>query len=172
VGSCPTSTPFRRATAVVPGIELPGHPIAELRERTVQASASFDDSPRVLIYACDRSAASTLASKNTQVINMPCVAMLPPAFIDFVLSRGLADGVMLTGCAEGDCYYRLGDDWTRERVAGQRDPYLRKRVDRERLCLSWLPSGSTRRRARALAEFAASLEKLPAATPAGRSDRG
>lgn len=172
VGSCPTSTPFRRATAIVPGIELPGHPIAELRERTLQASASFGDSPRVLIYACDHSAASALASKNAQVIDMPCVAMLPPAFIDFVLSRGLADGVMLTGCAEGDCYYRLGDDWTRERVAGQRDPYLRKRVDRERLCLSWLPSGSTRRRTRALAEFAASLEKLPAATPTRRSDRG
>jgi coenzyme F420-reducing hydrogenase delta subunit/NAD-dependent dihydropyrimidine dehydrogenase PreA subunit len=172
VGSCPTSTPFRRASAVVPGIELPDHPIAELRERTLQVSASFDNVPRVLIYACERSEAKALGSKNTQVINMPCVAMLPPAFIDFVLSRGLADGVLLAGCAEGDCYYRLGDEWTRQRVAGQRDPYLRKRVDVERLSLSWLPSGSTRRRARALAEFTASLEKLPAKTMPRRSGRG
>ena len=97
--------------------------------------------------------------------------MLPPAFIDFVLSRGLADGIMLAGCAEGDCYYRIGGTWTRERVAGTRDPYLRKRVDRERLALSWLPPGSTRRRARALADFSQSLERLPAKGPRRRGDR-
>jgi coenzyme F420-reducing hydrogenase delta subunit len=96
---------------------------------------------------------------------MPCVAMLPPAFIDFALSRDLADGVMLAGCAEGDCFYRLGDDWTIQRVAGERDPYLRKRVDRERLKLNWLPQGSTRRRQRQLAEFAASLSRLPPRPP-------
>ena len=171
VGACPTATPFRRATAIVPGIELPDHPVAELRERTLAVSASFDNVPRVLIYACDHSGADDPGNKNTQIIKMPCVAMLPPAFVDFVLSRGLADGVMLAGCAEGNCYYRLGDQWTIERVAGQRDPYLRKRVDRERLSLSWLPSGSKRRRARELAEFAASLEKLPAKEPKRRTDR-
>ena len=161
VGACPTATPFRRATAIVPGIELPDHSVAELRERTLQASAGFDNVPRVLVYACAHAGAEVLGNTNTQVIGMPCVAMLPPAFIDFVLSRGLSDGVMLAGCGEGDCFYRLGDDWTRERVAGTRDPYLRKRVDRERLKLSWLPAGSLRRRKHALADFAATLEKLP-----------
>jgi len=170
-GACPTATPFRRATAVVPGIELPDHGIAELRERTLQVSAGFDDVPRVLIYTCDHAGADTLGNNNTRIIKMPCVGMLPPAFVDFVLSRGLGDGVMLAGCAEGDCYYRLGDDWTRERVAGTRDPYLRKRVDRDRLKLSWLPAGSTRRRKHTLDEFAASLEKLPAKTPQRRADR-
>jgi len=170
-GACPTATPFRRAAEIVSGIELPEHPIGTLRERTLQVSAGFDNVPRVLVYACDHSGADALGNRNTQVITMPCVAMLPPAFVDFVLSRGLADGVMLAGCAEGDCYYRLGDQWTRERVAGQRDPYLRKRVDRERLILSWLPSGSNRRRACALEEFKASLEKLPAKTPHRRADR-
>ena len=38
-----------------------------------------------------------------QVINLPCVGMLPPSFVDFALSRGYADGVMITGCPEGDC---------------------------------------------------------------------
>jgi coenzyme F420-reducing hydrogenase delta subunit len=85
--------------------------------------------------------------------------MLPPAFVDFALARDHADGVMLAGCAEGDCYYRLGDEWTRERVASRRDPYLRKRVDRDRLSLCWLPSGSKRRRETALDEFTASLKR-------------
>jgi ferredoxin/coenzyme F420-reducing hydrogenase delta subunit len=171
VGSCPTATPFRRATAIVPGIELPEHPIAELREQTLQVSANFSNAPRVLIYACGRSGADALGADNAKVIKMPCVAMLPPAFVDFALSRGLADGVMLAGCADGDCYYRLGDRWTRERVAGERDPYLRKRVDRARLNLNWLPSGSRRRRARTLAEFAASLAKLPEKKPKRRTHR-
>ena len=78
---------------------------------------------------------------------MPCVAMLPPSFIDFALSRDLADGVMLAGCGERDCYHRLGDEWTRQRMAAERDPYLRKRVPRERLALSWLPTKSGRDRA-------------------------
>lgn len=171
VGACPTATPFRRATEIVPGIELPDHPISELRERTLQVSAGFDNAPRVLVYACEHSGVDNLADKNAQVITMPCVAMLPPSFIDFVLSRGLADGVMLGGCAEGDCFYRLGEQWTRERVAGQRDPYLRKRVDRDRLILSWLPSGSLQQRTRALQEFTASLDNLPAKEPKRRADR-
>jgi len=170
VGSCPTATPFRRATAIVPGIELPDHPIAGLREHTLQVSENFNAAPRVLIYACDHSAPDLLGDDNTQVIKMPCVAMLPPSFVDFALSRGLADGVMLAGCADGDCYYRLGDQWTRERVTGERDPYLRKRVERERLSLSWLPSGSNRRRARALAKFTASLDKLPTKQPKRRAN--
>lgn len=98
---------------------------------------------------------------------MPCLAMLPPSFIDFALSRDLADGVMLAGCAEGDCYYRLGDEWTRQRVAGERDPYLRKRVDRERLDLSWLPTESKRRRRQALQTFRSSLQCKADADEAG-----
>ncbi|NIA27139.1 MAG: hydrogenase iron-sulfur subunit [Desulfobulbaceae bacterium] len=165
VGACPTATPFRRASAIVPGIELPDHPIAGLRERTKEASSRFGDGPRVLVYTCNTANATKLSEHGAQVISMPCVAMLPPAFIDFALSRDLADGIMLAGCAEGDCFYRLGDDWMKQRVAGERDPYLRKRVDRERLKLSWLPQGSTRRRQRQLADFTASLGKLPPRPP-------
>ena len=83
-----------------------------------------------------------------------------PAFIDFALSRKLADGVMLAGCAEGDCRYRLGDEWTRQRVAGERDPYLRNRVDRRRLALSWERRQSARQRE--LHDFRERLRELPA----------
>jgi len=161
VAACPTATPFRRATAIVAGIELPDQPMSELRERTVEASARFGGGPRVLVYTCNTANAAALSDMGAQVVAMPCVAMLPPAFIDFALSRDLADGVMLAGCAEGDCFYRLGDSWTKQRVAGERDPYLRKRVQRERLSLSWLPQGSARRRKQEFAEFTESLSKLP-----------
>lgn len=171
-GACPTATPFRRASAMVPGIELPDHPIAGLRESTVAAAAGLSGESRVLIYACEHANAETLDGQGSKVISMPCVAMLPPAFIDFVVSRNLADGVMLAGCAQGDCYYRLGDEWTRQRMSGRRDPYLRQRVPRERLNLCWLPSGSTRRRQRVLTDFMTSLQKLPPHTRKQRSRHG
>ena len=163
VGACPTATPFRRATAIVPGIELPDYPVADLRERSLEAAAQFSsvqssNGPRILVYACEKCGTALSNDNETQVLTMPCVAMLPPAFIDFALSRDLADGVLLAGCGENDCHYRLGDEWMRQRVAGERDPYLRKRVPRERLRLSWLPP--ERRRRKALQEFRASLSAM------------
>ncbi|MDX1508618.1 MAG: hydrogenase iron-sulfur subunit, partial [Woeseiaceae bacterium] len=136
-GACPTSTPFRRAGPVIPGIELPGHPIAALRDRTHAASEQLEGADRVLVYACDRARPGRPAGSSHEVVRMPCIAMLPPSFIDYVLSRQLADRVLLAGCSEGDCYYRLGAEWTSQRIAGTRDPYLRKRVPRDRLAIAW-----------------------------------
>ena len=160
VGSCPTATPFRRATEIVPGIELPEHPIAGLRDRSLTAANTMAGSSRVLVYACDKSGARALESDNVCVLSMPCLGMLPPAFIDFALSRDLADGVMLAGCAEGACHFRLGNEWTQQRIDCERDPYLRKRVPRDRLAVSWLPEGHSQRKV-ALAAFVASLQDLP-----------
>jgi len=86
--------------------------------------------------------------------------MLPPSFLDYALSRQLADGVMLAGCAENACYHRLGDEWVRQRVAGQRDPYLRKRVPRDRLRMSWLHAHRAAARRAEFERFAAELEAL------------
>ncbi|MEJ2127708.1 MAG: hydrogenase iron-sulfur subunit [Woeseiaceae bacterium] len=162
-GSCPTSLPFRRTSAAIPGIELPDRTMADLREKTFDAANSFDDGQRVLVYACDHCGADALEETHARVVRLPCVGMLPPAFIDFALSRDLADGVMVAGCAENDCYYRLGDTWTNQRIDGERDPMLRQRVDRDRLETSWLPAASRKRRLRDLDDFTAWLEQLPRA---------
>jgi len=102
-------------------------------------------------------------------VTMPCIGMLPPSFIDYVLSRDLADGVFLTGCREGDCCFRLGIRWTEARLAGERDPRLRRRVDARRIGRYW--AGLTRSRAffRELTAFRDRLRHLSVAaesTPA------
>ncbi len=158
-GSCPTSTPFRRAKPIEPGIELPHRPIGELREQLMAPFEGASDEPRVVVFACNRSNAELLTADGAKVIKMPCVGMLPPSFVDFALSRRFADGVMVAGCAEGDCYHRLGNEWTIERMAGRRDPYLRKRVPLERVHLAWLPRDAHRRRSRALRDFHAVLRE-------------
>lgn len=170
VGSCPTATPFRRVSAIVPGIELPDFPIVGLRERTIAACANMQGNARVVVFACEHSGAECLQGPDASVITMPCVGMLPPAFIDFALSRGYADGVMLAGCAQGDCYYRLGDEWTQQRIDSLRDPYLRQRVPRERLTTSWL-AGKPKQREQALADFIARLRALPKRSSQRGSDR-
>jgi ferredoxin len=172
VGSCPTATPFRRATAIVPGIELPDRPIARLREDTLAASEQFGDGPRVLVFACERCGMNSSNCDGAQVLTMPCLGMLPPSFVDFALSRGLADGVALAGCASGDCFYRLGDTWTSQRLNGERDPYLRDRVDRSRVRHLHLRETSARQRSKQCEDFKAALVEMPRNEPRGRKRDG
>jgi coenzyme F420-reducing hydrogenase delta subunit len=87
--------------------------------------------------------------------------MMPPSLIDYVISRNLADGVVVAGCAERSCYHRLGVEWTKQRFAGQRDPYLRARVPRDRLAAIWASPSEQHRFQAALAEFANAIAGIP-----------
>jgi len=161
VGACPTATPFRRAQVLAPGIELPDHSIADLRERTVRACEDLAGSSRVIVYACEHSTGvDELEQCGTHVVTMPCVAMLPPAFFDFVISRKHVDGVFISGCREGDCHFRLGARWVTQRLGRERDPYLRRRVPRERIEACWVGGSKRGHRRRMLEEFQQRLLQL------------
>jgi coenzyme F420-reducing hydrogenase delta subunit len=80
---------------------------------------------------------------------------------DFVLSRDLADGVVIAGCAESACFNRLGVAWTSQRIAGTRDPYLRARVPRERIATIWASALETRRVAAQIATFTKDIAERP-----------
>ena len=152
-GSCPTATPFRRARPIEPGIELPHRTICALREEIKVPWAAVNGSPRVLVFTCDHSNTERLAADDVRVVKLPCVGMLPPSFVDFALARDFADGVMIAGCAENDCFHRLGNEWTGQRMARQRDPRLRQRVPGDRLKMAWLPPLESHRREAVLGAF-------------------
>jgi len=138
VGACPTATPFREKSSLVPGIDLPDQSTADLREHVTRAASALRGDRRLLVFGCEGSRGlARLENTETAVISMTCMAQLPPSFVDFILSRGLADGVVLAGCANGDCQYRLGERWTLQRLNRTRDPRLRKRVDNEKIALLW-----------------------------------
>jgi quinol-cytochrome oxidoreductase complex cytochrome b subunit/coenzyme F420-reducing hydrogenase delta subunit len=171
-GSCPTATPFRRASALVPGIDLGWLPLAEVRERSHRAAERLTGSGRVLIFGCDHGlAVDQRASPDTGAVSLPCIGMLPPSMIDYVLSRRLADGVVLTGCREGQCNYRLGRRWTEERVGGLRDPQLRARVPRERIAEIWAAPVDRRRFERELQDFQERLRALAARSADARPEQ-
>lgn len=163
-GACPTATPFRQRGRMIAGIELPHLALKDMRALTDQAAAGLDGDARVLVFGCDHGVdMKALGDPGIGAVRLPCVGMLPPAFIDYVLSRDLADGVVLTGCAEEACQNRFGIAWTEARIEGERDPYLRKRVPRERILRVWPGKAGAARLKDALATFRASLPAQPAA---------
>ena len=167
VGACPTATPFRSASELSAGIELPDRSVAALREEVVAAAANLTGDSRIVVFGCAHDAGSAaLADTSTAVISLPCVGMLPPPFLDFVLSRGHADGVLISGCAEHDCFERLGDEFTEQRIANERDPNLRDRVSRDRIAVSWNNPARLGSLREALRQFRAHLERRENAPPA------
>jgi len=163
MGACPSSTPFRRAQDLKTGIDLPGQPLAEVRDQVAAAAAGLAGNARVLVLACEHGAGGGDAGNG--VVAFPCVAMVPPPLIDYILSRELADGVVVAGCGESACYNRLGVEWTKQRFAGTRDPYLRKRVPRERLATIWASPFEAGRYEAEKAAFSARLETLEKTEP-------
>ncbi|MCL4186782.1 MAG: cytochrome b N-terminal domain-containing protein [Rhodobacteraceae bacterium] len=158
MGACPSSTPFRRSGDLVTGIDLPDRPLAQLRAEVIAAGQALTGKGRVLTLACGQGAA--VGSAPGRVV-LPCVAMAPPSLIDFIISRGLADGVAVAGCAERDCFNRFGHAWTEARFGRTRDPYLRARVPRDRLLTVWAGPSETARLDGEIAGFAARLADLP-----------
>lgn len=158
MGACPSSTPFRRSGDLVTGIDLPDRPLATVRAEVIEASRQLQGTGRILTIACSHGAAQSAAPGR---VVLPCVAMAPPSLIDYIISRGLADGVAVAGCAERDCFNRHGRNWTLARIARTRDPYLRTRVPRERLAAIWAGATERPRLDTELAAFSAAVGALP-----------
>jgi len=117
-GACPSSTPFRSVQDLVSGIDLPDFTVHELRRR-VQAMLPSDE----LVFSCEKSGRKGIAVR--------CLAMLPPAFIEYALRSG-ARRVKALGCDE-ECAYRLGLALAQERFSRLRAPRLRSTVRYEKL---------------------------------------
>jgi ferredoxin len=127
-GACPSSTPFRSSRALITGIDMPQLPIGLLRERLRDELARLRGTARVVVFGCDHGAeVNGLHAPDTAAISLLCAGQLPPAFVEYALRRG-ADGVLIVACAADGCIFRHGGQITAERLRGQREPYLRRRV--------------------------------------------
>jgi len=119
-GACPSSTPFRSLRELVSGIELPDLTMQDLRGKVQAALAAGS---KELVFGCEK-------SERQGDIGLRCLAMLPPAFIEYALRNG-ARRVRAIGC-EAECAYRLGMVLSEERFTGRREPHLRATVLTER----------------------------------------
>lgn len=139
-GSCPSSTPFRGMDTLVTGIDLPQWPVDALRTRLRQGLQAMSGPARYVALTCAQGA--PLDRQQPDVLHLPlvCAGALPPSFIEYALRHG-ADGVLVSGCRVGGCEFRLGQQWTDKRLAGQRPPQLRRSVPRQRLQVVWADEG-------------------------------
>jgi coenzyme F420-reducing hydrogenase delta subunit/ferredoxin len=168
-GACPSSTPFRSGAELVSGIDLPQKPIGaaratldrELARIGASARAAAAHPPRIVVVGCDESLdVVSLRSPDTAAMTLLCAAQLPSSFVEYALRSG-ADGVLVTGCREGDCRWRLGQQWVAERFAGERAPRLRTSVPRERVRVVWAGPDDRTRLLRAADTFRRDLASLP-----------
>lgn len=163
VGSCPTAMPFRRASELVAGIDLPDGNVANLRLEVEEKCAALKGRARILVFGCDHGVPlKGFDQENVASVSLRCIGQLPPAFIDYALSRRMADGVIVTGCADNSCHARFGTRWTDARIARERDPQLRARVPRERLRVLWAGRAGRGRLNALVDAFTAALQEMPA----------
>ena len=176
-GACPSSTPFRSDAGYVSGIEMPSMPMTGLRAAMSGDLAKLQGDKRVMVFGCDNAAdIGRLRSAGVAVMSLPCTAMLPPSFIEYALHEHRVDGVLITGCRENDCYHRMGGQWITQRLAREREPRLRGRVERElkrgRIRLFWASSADFEALSMELESLCADLCDLASAqTEAGNEDK-
>jgi coenzyme F420-reducing hydrogenase delta subunit/ferredoxin len=133
-GSCPASNPFRSSRKELKtGIDMPQLPVDEMRSLTRETIDAMEGDLKIIVYGCEHGIdVKRLDGDDTRGIKLICSGMLPPTLVEYALKQG-ADGVMVTGCRQNDCYYRFGNRWTRMRFAGERKPILRGRAERDRI---------------------------------------
>ncbi len=136
VGSCHSSNPFRSSNKrLETGIDMPHIPIDKVREETRRTLEELAGSTRIIVFGCDHAYdVEELKQTNVGVMSFLCTGMIPPTLVEYALKNG-ADGVFITGCRKGDCYYRYGNIWMDKRFDEGRKPVLRPRADRDRIAV-------------------------------------
>ncbi len=132
-GACPSSTPFRGVERLVTGIDMPQLPVDDLRSQLRHDLQAATAAHPLVVFACDHGAATAgVRAADVAIQGLLCAGQLPPSLIDYALREGAA-GVLVAGCPPGGCEFRLGERWTRERLAASRRPQLRALAEPWRL---------------------------------------
>ncbi|MBI3446218.1 MAG: hydrogenase iron-sulfur subunit [Magnetospirillum sp.] len=162
VASCNKSNPFLKGDPHKTGIDLPDFAFDLVVKRVSARTHGLTGPGRVLVLGCDHGAVlDHLKGHSVGVLSLPCTGMVAPSVIDYALNKDLVDGVLVTGCRPGECFHRLGPEWTAMRLAGERVPKLRGAVDKERVRLFWAASTEVKALSRDLAEFRVQLAEMP-----------
>ena len=149
-GSCPSSTPFRNVAALATGIDMPQLPVDGLRQALRDKLATIAGGSKIAVFGCDHGAAlAAVEGPDVAGVSLICTGMLPPSFVEYALREGAA-GVLVTGCRENGCAFRLGNRWMEQPLLGLREPHLRATVAPERLRIAWAENVNGRGRIRAL----------------------
>ncbi len=96
---------------------------------------------------------------NIRIVKVMCSSRVDPVFILKPLLDG-ADGVLIGGCAPGDCHYSKGTFYARRKIALAKTLAGSMGLDPRRIRLSWIPASEGPRFARVVNEFTKQIEAL------------
>jgi F420-non-reducing hydrogenase iron-sulfur subunit len=128
------------------------------------------DTPKLIGIVCERSVDFTdkldengylLDTPNVKIIKVPCSGQIQPIMLETALKNGAA-GTFALGCRMGDCHYREGNKFCRERLIGKRMPKLKPSVDKKRVQGYWLSAVEYDRLKEMVDAFTEDCKKLPA----------
>jgi F420-non-reducing hydrogenase iron-sulfur subunit len=129
-----------------------------------------DDKVKVIGIACERSVdfegkldenGYLLDNPAVKIIQIPCSGQIQPIMLESALKNG-ANGAFALGCRMGDCHYRDGNKFCRERLLGERMPKLKPNVDKRRVQGYWLSALEYDKLRDMAAAFVEDCKKLPA----------
>jgi len=137
-GACPTATPFKTVNKSFSGINLTDLSNSAILENIVGLVNRLESDRRILVVGCDHGAdINSLAAPDVAVLQLACIGQLPPSYMDFLCRKESVDSIVLTGCAAGDCFHRLGNKIQDLRLAHEREPHLRFKDVKPRVSTVW-----------------------------------
>ena len=155
-GACLSATPFKSINLFKSGINLPDRKIRTLLDNTRETVLELTGQEKTVIFGCDEGAElEEFADDSTMVVSLPCIGQLPPSYIDFLIRKEHIDNVLLTGCAEDNCFYRFGNDLMSQRVNRMRNPHIKHNGVRRKTAMVWSGLSGEQAVAEQLAEIKA-----------------
>jgi len=137
-GACPSATPFKSINLFHSGINLPDKKIRTLLDDTREEVLALSGKEKFVIFGCDHGTdLDEFSDDSTLVIKLPCIGQLPPSYIDFLVRREHIEQVLLTGCGEGNCYHRFGNELMEQRVDRLRNPHVKYNSVRRKTSVVW-----------------------------------
>jgi hypothetical protein len=93
---------------LVSGIDLPQLSVQNLRQQLRAGLQASTAARPIVAFACAQARrAPALQAHDVVAIELVCAGQLPPSFIEYALRDGAA-GVLIQGCAPGECAFRDG----------------------------------------------------------------
>jgi len=96
---------------------------------------------------------------NIRIIRVPCTASISPKHVLEAFKLG-ADGVMIVGCYEQDCHYRVGRVRANERVKVLKELLKEVGINPERLMIDGVAASEGKKVAELMRSFTEKVAKL------------
>lgn len=100
-----------------------------------------------------------LDDPTVKIIQVPCSGIIQPIMMETALKKG-AHGCFATGCRMGDCHYRDGNRFLRERLLGTRMPKIKPNVNKDRIEAYWLSAVEYETFVQMVGDFHEKVDKL------------